>query len=61
MGQVAEDMVDGTCCQYCGCFFVDNEDGSLYTHGFPVVCWDCWDDLKKSERKGLQKAETSTF
>ena len=45
MGQVAEDMLDGTACSYCGQFFIDDEkdEPMLYTHGFPVVCWECYD------------------
>lgn len=59
MGEIAEDMLDGTTCQLCGCFFEEN--GKLYTHGFPVVCWDCWDDLSDGEKKNHQKAAVETL
>lgn len=50
MGEIAEDMVDGTCCQLCNVYF----SGS---HGYPVVCSDCWKDLDKSEKNMYQKAD----
>ena len=36
MGEVAEMMLDGTLCQYCG-VYLDNEDPG----GFPESCEDC--------------------
>lgn len=59
MGQIAEDMIDGTSCSSCGVFFRDpNDKKAAYTHGYPVLCWDCWKDLPKKDRKqsGLQRA-----
>jgi hypothetical protein len=61
MGEIAEDMADGTCCQLCGQYFESgkcNEEGIpiCYTHGFPVVCWDCWDELTKEEKEMYHKA-----
>ena len=54
---ISEDMIDGTCCSLCGQYFEDNEQGStLYTHGYPVACDDCWED-----DCGYLKAEASTF
>lgn len=50
MGEVAEDMLDGTCCQYCGEWHPDimdmaeNEDGSPVVwspQGFPYTCAGC--------------------
>ena len=49
MGEIADDMIDGTVCSDCGMFF--NAKGESYTHGYPVLCWDCWDDWKPSERR----------
>jgi hypothetical protein len=57
MGQIADDMIDGTTCQLCGCFFQGESDNELYVHGYPVVCWDCWERLPKKQRKQYQRAE----
>ena len=68
MGQIAEDMLDGSCCQLCGCYFnfAGNEmDGveqdGIYCHDEPVVCFDCWKDLTDDEREGYIKADVETF
>ncbi len=60
MGQIADDMVNGICCDICGCYFVDN-DTDLFEHGYPATCWDCWKDLTKEEKKIHQKAEVDTL
>ena len=49
MGEIAEDMIDGSCCELCGIYFRQD-------HGYPVVCLDCWSDLTADERKVHQKA-----
>lgn len=59
MGEIAEDMIDGLACQCCGCYFVKN--GELYEHGYPVTCWDCWDDLTPEQRKEHIKADVQTL
>lgn len=66
MGEIAEDMYDGTMCSDCGMYFQDpyNED-NLYTHDYPVICWDCWDSysLKKRQqaiKNGYQRALVKT-
>jgi len=57
MGEVAEDMIDGTCCSYCGQYFCDpekldeNDQPMLYTHGYPVVCEDCYDQSDPTYQK----------
>lgn len=57
MGEISEDMLDGTCCSLCGCYFIKNKnDEYLYTHGYPVVCWDCYNDLNKEEKNYYEKA-----
>lgn len=67
MGEMAEDMVDGTACSQCGCYFLDIDDHeSLYVHGYPVLCWDCWNGMTDEERieakkNGLQRAEVRTI
>lgn len=49
MGEIADDMIEGACCQLCMQYFVED-------HGYPVVCNSCWNDLSKSEKKEYQKA-----
>lgn len=61
MGQIAEDILDGTCCQLCCQYFRHPKTDGLYVHEYPVVCWDCWERLTKKERKEYQKAEVKTF
>ena len=53
-------MIDGTTCSYCGQFF-QNTGGGIYTHGYPVLCRECWDEMTKKDlgaakRAGLQRA-----
>lgn len=57
MGEVAESLIDGTCCQGCGVFIGEGE-------GFPRTCDSCNDDGKrgKAERRAVasdQFAEAS--
>lgn len=61
MGQIAEDMIDGSMCSLCGCYFKhpEKENGKsigIYVHDYQVACWDCWD-----EDCGFEKAEVNTF
>lgn len=56
MGQIADDITDGTICSLCSCFFIGDKEGECYTHGYPVLCWDCWNELSKKERKQYQRA-----
>lgn len=37
MGAIADDMVDGSSCSYCGVYFER-------PHGHPVLCKDCFAD-----------------
>ena len=53
MGQIAEDMLDGSCCALCGCYFKHpGYHEAIYTHEYPVACHDCYTD-----DCGYQKAE----
>lgn len=66
MGEMAEDMVDGTCCSVCGQYFQDPDDPddseSCYTHGYPVACKSCWRYAKSTvKRTGLQRAIVNTI
>jgi len=36
MGEVADAMIDGSCCAICGQYFEND-------HGYPVACKDCWE------------------
>lgn len=59
MGQIADDMIDGTCCEICGCYF--EKDGELYTHGYPVTCSECWDDMTREGKKHHTKTDCETL
>ncbi len=61
MGEIAEDMIDGTACQFCGQYFQDPKKYDyVYTHGYPVVCWDCWNGLDKKDKKNYEKSKVRT-
>jgi len=60
MGAVADDMIDGCCCTLCGQYF-RHPKGGIYTHCYPVVCWDCWDDLTEEEKNNNQKSDVETL
>ncbi len=62
MGEIAEDMIDGSCCQWCGQYFSDPDHDVIYTHGYPVACKGCYDENPKKARKvGLQRALVDTY
>jgi hypothetical protein len=67
MGQITEDIIDGSCCSECQCYFEhpkkDNKGKSvgIYVHDYPVVCWDCWDELTAEEKTDNTKADVKTF
>ena len=55
MGEIAEDLTDGTCCVECGQYFQDPGDpDKIYTHGYPVACKDCF--RSGMRKRGIQKA-----
>lgn len=61
---ISKDIIKGKCCQLCGQYFVhpNTESSDLfYKHGYPVVCWDCYDDLTKEEKKDYIKSEVETL
>ena len=43
MGEIANDMIEGLCCEECGIYFVKE-------HGHPVLCHDCFFDYPIEER-----------
>lgn len=50
MGEVANDMIEGFVCSWCGIYFER-------LHGFPVLCKKCYhSDPKQAQSSGLQKA-----
>jgi hypothetical protein len=50
MGEIADMMVDGGMCSWCGVVFRKN-------YGYPVLCKSCWDSGTPEEREGFQKGE----
>lgn len=61
MGEIADDMVNGVCCDQCSCYFQGDKEDEVHVHGYPVTCWDCWKTLSKAERKQHQRAERQTL
>ncbi len=54
MGEYAEMMLDGTCCQCCGEFLNDGEDGE----GFPMFCAGC-QPSEAEEQKPRKKKKSN--
>lgn len=50
---IAEDIIDGWCCQLCGVYFEEE-------HGYPVVCESCYNELSE-EKKDYQLATHKEF
>jgi len=46
---IAQDMIDGLCCQLCGVYFEEE-------HGYPVVCEDCYNSLTDKEKEDFSIA-----
>ena len=44
MGELADNMIDGGSCSWCGIEFREN-------HGFPVICQYCYNEWKKENSK----------
>ena len=49
MGEIADDMISGASCSWCGIYFPQE-------HGFPVLCPDCYNNATEKERAGLTMA-----
>ena len=49
MGEVADDMIEGNSCSHCGTYFEDS-------HGFPVLCRNCFDTETPEERADIPRA-----
>jgi len=54
---MSEDIINGECCDLCGCYFKERFKEQTFTHGHPATCTDCWDDLTKEERKHHTKCD----
>ena len=61
MGQIAEDIIDGSCCELCQCYFQHPTADGIYVHDYPAVCWDCWEDLTTEEKTNHTKSDVKTF
>lgn len=45
MGEMADDILTGRCCSVCCAYFTDSDNPAAgYEHGYPAVCWDCWEE-----------------
>lgn len=50
MGEIADDIVNGACCSWCGEYFSGE-------HGYPVLCVKCWKEARgQPSDPGLQQA-----
>jgi hypothetical protein len=49
MGEIADDMVDGSCCTMCTMYFTKS-------HGYPVLCGECYASMSKQDRAGIPRA-----
>jgi hydrogenase maturation factor HypF (carbamoyltransferase family) len=57
MGQIAEDMADGSTCSDCGMYFQDpKKKNFVFTHDYPVICKECWETYSEKEKKDALKA-----
>lgn len=45
MGQAADDMLNGLCCQYCGVYMDDFEEV-----GYPRTCSNCQQEVNRLKR-----------
>lgn len=49
MGDIADDLIDGHSCSWCGIYFVK-------PHGYPVLCLSCWAGALPTDKKDYQRA-----
>ena len=63
MGDMANDMVDGTTCSICGLYFLTDggskETAKVFTHGYPAACKKCF--RAGMRRDGIQKSNKRTL
>ncbi len=48
MGEIANGIIDGLACSWCGIYFEKE-------HGFPVICRSCFKDWKKLNHAGKKQ------
>lgn len=58
MGEMANDIIEGRCCDICCSYFEKN--GATYTHGYAATCLDCWKDLTEEQKVVHNKAKVKT-
>jgi hypothetical protein len=56
---IDDEILDGTCCSICLQQF-KNTEGAVISHGWAVVCKECWSSLTPDKRKNLTKAYFDT-
>jgi len=49
MGEIADDVISGAACSWCGVYFTEE-------HGYPVICKGCWRGSEPEERADMNKA-----
>ena len=54
MGELADDIINGQSCSWCGVCFVKE-------HGYPVACKDCWEDHDDQHDKTETAAQKAIF
>jgi len=78
---IIEWRAEGSQCSLCDCSFKDTKKfpdmnskhysagREKFAHGYPVVCWDCWEEaldeqdkaMSVPSKEGYQRAEMETF
>ena len=48
MGEIADDIINGFQCSWCGICFEKE-------HDYPVACNDCWEEEKKEHPEKFEK------
>ena len=61
MGKIADDIMEGASCAECSTYFKNERQEAGATHGYPVICRDCWATAtivqkREWERLGYQRA-----
>lgn len=61
MGDIADDLIEGASCAECSTYFVTERHEAGATHGYPVICRDCWTQASQPQRvawrgQGYQRA-----
>lgn len=51
MGEVADDMLDGSACSWCGMYFLGSSFGSQ------CICKDCFEQYRKENHLGRKSGQ----